>query len=284
MKSIRSWVVFLGLVSVSSLFGSPVARAGSPAFKKTMIVVFENTNYQAALNQPTFAKFARDGALLTNLVSEVHPSEGNYIALVAGSNFGIANDSSVTLDVQHIGDLLEAHGKSWKIYLEGYPGNCFTGMTAGKYVRRHNPFISFKNVQSNPVRCKAHLVPATALAQDIQAGKVPDFSLYIPDVNNDGHDTGVAFADRWFSRVFGPLLQNSSFMQNLLLVATFDESAASGGNHIYGAFFGDSVVPGSQNTASLTHFSILRLVERQLGLESLNRSDASAPLITGIWK
>jgi hypothetical protein len=259
------------------------AHASPPAFKKVMIVLFENTNYQDALDEPAFKKLTQEGALLTNLYAETHPSQGNYIALTAGSTYDVNTDSSVNLDVKHIGDLLEAKGKSWKIYLESYPGNCFK-KSAGTYVRKHNPFISFKNIQSNSDRCSAHLVDASVLAEDIQTGTVPDYSIYIPDLNNDGHDTGVAYADKWFSQYFGPLMQNQKFIQDLLLIATFDESGFFGGNHIYGALFGEGIKAGSSNDDRYDHYSLLRTIEDAFEVGTLGQEDAQATPISGIWK
>src|SRR5438046_395000 len=54
-----------------------------------------------------------------------------------------------------------------------------------------------------------------ALAQPFLGNltSLPDYSLYIPDQRNDGHDTGPAFADRWMAQAFGPLLKNDAFMK-----------------------------------------------------------------------
>jgi acid phosphatase len=49
-------------------------------------------------------------------------------------------------------------------------------------------------VQTNPARCQ-HVVNAAVLATDIANGTLPDYGFYVPDVTNDGHDTGIAFAE-----------------------------------------------------------------------------------------
>ena len=99
-----------------------------------------------------------------------------------------------------------------------------------------------------------------------------------------GHDTGVAYADRWFSQSFGPLVSDPHFMQDLVMVATFDESGASLKNHIYTALFGSGVKPGSTSNTLYTHYSLLRTVEEAFALGTLGQKDATASLITGIWK
>ena len=267
---------FCGLFPLLSLLvlasGVALADSGDPRvdgylFKKVLIVIFENANYQDAVSQPFFAQFAKDGALLTNLLAETHPSQPNYLALVSGDTHGVTDDKPVNLNARHVGDLLEAKGKSWKIYLEDYPGNCFTGSHSGKYVRKHNPFISFLNVQQDMARCNAHLVSGDTFQTDAQGGNLPDFSLYIPDRNNDGHSTGVGYADRWFSSTFGSLLQNPTFMQDLLVIATFDEAGKGAGlNYIYTALWGDMVKPGSQFSAQASHYTLLKMIEDAFGL------------------
>ena len=273
------------VLSVSAFAVFPLqARAAMPQFKRIMFVIFESTDYQAALAQPTFAKIARDGALLTNVHAETHPSQGNYLALISGSTQGVNSDRPVNLSVPHVGDLLEAKGKSWKIYLESFPGGCFIGGNFGTSVRKHNPFISFLNIQNNAERCSKHLVDAHQLDTDSQAGQLPDYSIYIPDMNNDGHDTGVAFADRWISSTFMSKLQDPHFMQDLLVVFTFDEGCTHGSNQIYTAFYGASVSPGTTFAGAADHTTLLKLVEDQLGLGNLGQADATGGAITGIWK
>ncbi len=249
-----------------------------------MIVVFENANYRDVLEQPAFDNFARDGALLARFHAETHPSQGNYIAMVAGSTYGVSSDQLVDLDARHIGDLLEAKHRTWKIYLEAYPGGCFLDKASDGYVRKHNPFASFRNIQLNARRCSEHLVNASMLNDDVHVGTLPDFSLYIPDLDNDGHDTGVAYAARWFSRFFGPLRSDPRFMNGLLLIVTFDESKFFGGNHVFTALYGDGIAPGSSTDARYDHYSILRTVEEVLGIGTLGKFDAMARPITGVWK
>ena len=276
-------LALLSLFSASS-YASSSSLSPPPSFKKVFVVVFENTNYKDALNQPNFKKIASEGALLTGFMAEEHPSQGNYIALVSGDSFNIKSDRPVNLDVRHLGDLLEAKGLNWKVYLEGYPGNCFTGTSTGRYVRKHNPFISFKNIQSDSARCNAHLVNANQLQADIQANRVPEFSLYIPDLDNDGHDTGSAYADSWLGKTLVPLFKNPVFMRDLLFVPTFDENDGLGANQIYTALYGDSVIPGSTSSTRYSHYDLLKTIEDTLGLGDLGRKDAKASSITGVWK
>lgn len=281
----RSWIfLILCLIEFSpSLMVNAQAKQISPRFEKIFIVVFENANDKEVLRQPTFSQFAEKGVLFTNYHGVTHPSQPNYIALTSGSTHGVRTNKPALLDVQHIGDLLEAKGKSWKTYADQYPGDCFLKKSSGDYVRKHLPFLSFKNVQENPDRCRSRIVNSSELAQDIEEGTLADYSLYVPDLKNSGHDTGLAYADKWFAQKFGPILSDSRFMNGMLMVVTFDEGTLIGNNRIYTAAYGSSLNAGQHIDSWLNHYSLLRLIEEEWDLGNLGAEDVNAPLIENIW-
>jgi hypothetical protein len=251
-------------------------------FKKVLVIVFENTDYQDAMKQPYFNSLTKEGALLTNFTAATHPSQGNYIAMIAGSTFNIKDDKIIDLNERHIGNLLEDVKKDWKIYAEDYPGNCFQGKTSGKFARKHVPFISFTNVQQNPSRC-AKIVEGKEFFKDFNLGNLKDFSMYIPDMRNDGHDTGGAFGDKWFKENFDSILHSPKFPKDLLVVVTFDEGTRLN-NQIYTLLYGANVLPAAKSNKPNNFYTLLKTYEDELGLGSLNRNDASAVKIDDIWK
>jgi hypothetical protein len=85
---------------------------------------------------------------------------------------------------------MEAGGVSYKGYMEAYPGGCRADSSIGTYYRKHNPLISFNSVRNNATRC-AKIVNATEFDTDLNAGTLPNWSYYTPDINNDGHNTNV---------------------------------------------------------------------------------------------
>lgn len=251
-------------------------------FRKVMIVFYENQGYSKVAEQPFFNWFASKGALLTNFHASFHPSQPNYIGLVAGDNLGVEDDESHDLNGASIADLLEARGKTWKNYAEGYPGGCFKGQSRGRYVRKHTPFISFKSIQRDPERCK-NIVSAEQLDKDIAEGTLPNFSIYTPDMDDDGHDRGLDFADRAFKKTFEPLLKNQEFMKDMLFIVTFDEDDKKENNRIYTVLYGPSVKTGAKSADKLNHYSLLKLVEDEWGLGDLGRNDRSAKPVEGVW-
>lgn len=269
------------LISFSLFCGG--ARADSPHFKKIIWIVFENANYASALAQPDFAKLAERGALFQNFSGEAHPSQANYIAMISGSTWGVRDDGNVDLDQKHLGDLLEAAQLDWRVYADDYPGNCFKGSRNLGYARKHNPFISFTNVSANPERCKK-IKSSAGFDLDLMNERLPDFSMYIPSLKNDGHDTSVDFAGRWLTSRFANLLAAPDGLKDTLLIVTFDESSSSKPNKIYTVLVGDSVKAGVKVPEPHNHVSLLKLVEDELQIGNLGSGDAQAPEITGIWK
>lgn len=272
------------------IWAQPAQRP--PPFHKALIVIFENTNYQDAIKQPFMASLAAKGALLANDHAIAHPSLPNYIALTSGGTWGVDSDNDASLKVRHIGDLLDAAHKSWKVYAEAYPGGkgkCFLGSYSGTYARKHVPFLNYADVQKNPLSC-AKVVNAEEFKKDVLSRSLPDFALYIPDLRNDAHNTDVRYADRWFQKTFGPLLPQLS--KDELLIITFDEDGSydaatknykKSANRVFTAFYGAGIRAGAVSKRRYDHYSVLKTVEKALGLKSLGARDKSAPLINDIW-
>ncbi len=271
----KTWLLTLSLLTLS-------ISAHATNFNKVLVIVFENTEYSKAISQPFFSSLVKEGALLTNFKAAIHPSQGNYIAMIAGTTFNIINDKPIDLNERHIGDILEDAKKDWKIYAEDYPGNCFLGKNSGDYARKHVPFLSFTNVQSSPTRC-AKVVEGKEFFADFAKGSLKDFSMYIPNLKNDGHDTGVAIGDKWFKQNFDSILHSPKFPKDLLVVVTFDEGTTPI-NQIYTLLYGANIQPGTQSARPNNFYTLLRTYEDNLGLGSLNKNDLSAQIIDDIWK
>jgi len=45
-----------------------------------------------------------------------------------------------------------------------------------------------------------------------------------PNMTSDGHDTSVTVAGAWLKNFLGPLLDDPNFMQNTMVLITFDEN------------------------------------------------------------
>ncbi len=251
--------------------------------KKVVVIILENADIDSALSQPNFSKIAKKGALLSNYFGITHPSQPNYIALLSGSTQGVTSNDSVDLPMRHLGDLLEENNKTWRTYGEDYPGKCFQGESSGNYVRKHMPFISFENIQKNRKRCR-QVVSAETFASDLIHSSLADFSLYIPNQLNNGHDTGVEYADSWLGEKMFTLLETKNPDKDTLFVVTFDEGSIFGDNKIYTVLFGAGVRVGATSMRPYSHFSLLKTIEMIFGVPSLGLNDAKANFIGDVWK
>ena len=200
----------------------------------------------------------------------------NYIAMVSGSTQGITSDCTTCIvDAPNLADSLEHAGRTWKTYAEGLPEPGFTGGWAGRYAKKHDPFVYFRDIASSPGRRK-RVVPFTQLRVDLQKKALPDFALIVPNMCNSMHDCPVRTGDRWLARVLPPLLR----LRNTLVFITFDEGEV--GNHIPALALGTAVHGAARITTPTDHYSLLRTVEAAWGLPLLGRSAAAKP-ITAIW-
>ena len=259
--------------------GTPAATGR--AFEHIFIVMFENHGAATVFANPYFKQLAARGAYLSNYYAVGHPSEPNYLALLAGDTL-VSDDGVYNLPQRNLVDLLETAGIGWKAYQENYPGGCFAGSVAagGLYARKHNPFISFDTIRSNKARC-AMIAPASELNADSAAGRLPAYSFFTPNMDDDGHDQPLSFAAKWLEGFIEPKLKDPKFMQGTLVVVTFDESETSADNHVYAALLGPMIQPGTVDSTRYSHYSLLRSVEENFHTGTLSRKDAQAPPFAG---
>ena len=272
-------------------------------FDRYVFIVFENTNASKALADPNFKALLSKGRYFSKYQATSHPSEPNYISLVAGSNFSIANDNVYDLPdatrptaTSTIVDLLEAKGISWKIYSEGQGTNaaspgCVTVASVGSkctYARKHQPFMSFKANSNNTARC-AKQVDASNFATDIKNNALPQYVWFVPNQCNDGHDTTITFAGSYLASWMTNFTTLAGFTTGTtLLHIAFDENDNSAGNYVYslivpfvsGTNKATNIIAGTIDTSAYTHFSTLAAIENNWGLGNLGRGDATAiPLL-----
>jgi phosphatidylinositol-3-phosphatase len=251
-----------------------------PGLEHVVVLVFENKNEQLVIGSraaPTFNAMARRYVRFTQYRGVSHPSLPNYIAMVSGGTQGItSNCTTCIVDAPNLADSLERAGQTWKTYAEALPRPGFTGASAGRYAKKHDPFVYFRGIASSSGRRKL-VVPFTQLRVDLGNNALPDFALIVPDMCNSMHDCPVRTGDRWLARVLPPLLR----LPNTLVFITFDEGFA--GNHIPALALGTAVRPATRITTPTDHYSLLRTIEAAWGLPLLGRS-ASAKPFSGIWR
>ncbi|HJQ75512.1 MAG TPA: alkaline phosphatase family protein [Gaiellaceae bacterium] len=258
-----------------------------PDFLHVVVVVFENreaTSIAGNPDAPTFNALARRYATLSDYDAVAHPSLPNYLALVSGSTHGITSDcTDCVVRAASLADTLAAAGKTWKTYAEGLPHPGFTGGSAGRYAKKHDPFLYFRDVAGSRAR-RDRVVPFTQLARDLARRRLPDFSLVIPDLCDDMHDCSVATGDAWLRRNIVPLLHTPELFWGVVFVV-FDEGTSNlgGGGRIEALALGGLVRRGTRFTRPTNHYGLLRTIEDAWNLPRLGLSRTARP-IGGIWK
>jgi phosphatidylinositol-3-phosphatase len=274
----------IGIAVLLLLAGAAQARDGVPRFRHVVVIVFENKESSSVLGSPaapTFNAMAARYATLTSYYGVTHPSLPNYLALVGGSTFGIDTDcTTCVVEARNLADTLQATHKTWKLYAEGLPRPGFTGAFAGRFAKKHAPFLYFRDVLRSRQRLQ-RIVPSTQLRRDLRAGRLPDFAFVVPDLCHSMHDCSVATGDSWLASQLPPLLR----LPKTVVFVVFDEGATDdhGGGHVPALALGTAVRRGSRFTGGTSHYGLLRTIEDAWGLPPLGRSAGATP-ITGIWR
>jgi hypothetical protein len=257
-----------------------------PDFTHVVLVVFENHEATSIAGNPdalTFNILARRYATLTNYDAVAHPSLPNYLALVSGSTHGISSDcTDCVVRARSLADTLAGAGKSWKTYAEDLPYPGFTGASAGRYAKKHDPFLYFRDVAGSRAR-RNRVVPFTRFRSDLAARRLPDFSLVVPNLCDDMHDCSVATGDAWLKAHVVPLLHSAALGDGVVFVV-FDEgtSDTGGGGRVEALALGPMVRRGARFTKATNHYGLLRTIEDAWSLPRLAYSRTGTP-IGGIW-
>ncbi len=270
-----------GLEVISGDF-TLTTRAAPVQFGHVVIVVEENHSYSSVIGSPEMPYLnglADQYGLATNYFANTHPSIGNYFMLTAGQI--ITNDDAFngTVTADNLVRQLVAAGKTWKSYAESLPSVGYTGGDVYPYSKHHNPFAYLSDVLNSPTQ-RNNLVPFSQFATDLAANNLPKYSFIVPNMLNDAHDGTLADADSWLQTNIAPLIANTVFQQDGLLVIVFDESHSSdtqhGGGQVPLVIVSPKAKPGFRSTSFYQHESTLRLMAQGVGLTSLPGAAATA--------
>jgi hypothetical protein len=280
-----------------------IASVSSPKhFQRVLIVILENESYVSAIKDRYLKELAEEGVEFTDFHGIGHPSYPNYLAMIAGSGFGIhgmLGDEQKTFpdDNEHrtIADFLD-----WKNYAEDYPQQKgpYLDSSTGRYARKHVPFLSFEKIQK---QSWANVVGVdtrdahNAFISDVENSRkkpddskykaLPSYMLYSPNLDDDGHDTNLGTASTWLKNFLANWFPPEA-RSGTLIVVTFDESEQPewASNHIYTVFLGDMVKKGQKVAKRYDHYDVLRTIEDNFGIQTpLNVGDSQASPISDIW-
>src|SRR5579884_615434 len=224
-----------------------------PHYAHILVVVEENQSYDAVTGSdstPYIHALATHGALFTNSYAVAHPSEPNYLALFAGSTFGLTSDACpLKYSEPNLGSEAIAAGLSFAGYSESMSSAGYTDCTAGdpldpSYARKHNPWADFANVPGTSNQ------PFPSFPADLS--NLPTIAFVVPNEQDDMHSGSIAAGDTWLNQHVDAYVQWAPSHSSLLVV-TWDEDEGSTSIRIPTIFVGAHVQAG-QYGETITHY------------------------------
>ncbi len=276
--------------------GGGPATTAAPRFAHphVFVIVMENLGYSAALATPADAALAHRYAYTTDYYATTHPSLPNYISLLAGSTLGITSDCvSCFVNAPNLPTELSSAGVSWAAYMEAMPGPCYLSPYApsGLYAGKHDPFVYFDNIRSNPSLCNgiqplSNLTPLLTGA----AAAVPNFVWVTPNLCNDGHNCSPEAAGQWLTGMVSRITASAAWRGGGALYVTWDEgnggdfsglvgsavSSSGGGGHVLTLVIEPHLASGTRFTQLLDHYSLLKTIEQNFHVGLLGASAAKS--------
>jgi len=320
-----------------ALAGDNDRDRGRRDFDRVFIIMIENQGFDDVIGPlvnpdntgdpkeplltPFITNLAFTQGLATFYFGVTHPSLPNYLASVAGDFFGVQDDNDscfatpVTSTPCHsftartIVDQLEARNISWEALMESAPSVGFLGSrfpvagTAQKlYAQKHNPFVYFNNIATNPSRlAKIKPFDLTAFKAELSnPHQTPRYVYIVPNQCNDQHGTGgtippgsadcstnaltLAAGDKFLANVVPVITGSPSFTSRSALFIVWDENDFSGqlscckpsptgvgGGHIAGFVVTKHGKP-VKSAVPMDHYSLLATIEDGFDLPRLGNA------------
>jgi len=315
LGTLAAMIAGSGSVSANS------SRTDLKNYQHVFVIMMENTGYNALIgnpNAPWINNAAATYGLATSYTGVTHPSQPNYIAATAGMQ-GADNDNDETLNVPNIVDQLESNGKTWKAYMQSL-SLCTTKLDHAcgdqLYERKHNPFVTFADVQSSPARM-SNIVDFSQLSTDLAAGTVADYVWISPDQCNDMHGRSTAGAcnfgnvqglistgDTFLSNTVGAIMSSSAWTGNSAIFIAWDESdftgsgfqgfgddtgccdaiPGKGGGHVVTLVISHSNHSAATSGVAYNHYSLLRTIQDgwRLGCLGFTCDTANVPAMSAL--
>ncbi|HEX4160317.1 MAG TPA: alkaline phosphatase family protein [Rhizomicrobium sp.] len=278
-----------------------------PALDHVYVLMMENTNYADVFHtdgsgvvtvdphMPYFAALAKSGVILANMWAVYHPSDQNYVAMTGGNTFrfGPVYYPHYHLGVTHLGDLLDAMGKSWRGYAQDMDTPCSLhshGKGRESFSPDDEPFVQFADVIDNQARCDADLRDLGDFETAVGNNTLPDFAWLAADNWWDGegawyekYNVGFSNAkqDRFIRSTLKPLIESAQWKNSKsLLIITWDEADgwAWPDDHVPTLLMGSPGLlrAGTVLYEHVDHYDLLRTIESALGTGGLGRFDTFA--------
>jgi phosphatidylinositol-3-phosphatase len=267
MSTYEVFTISLVIILAGCGSNSTAPSLSVPRSNHVVIVTLENHSYERVIGNPDMPYFnglASQYGLTGQYFANVHDSLKDLMYLTAGAPVVPGDKTTLVYDVPNIARQMVQDGRSWKVYAAALPSIGSLSFDKGFYMRHHNPFAYFSDVQGS---LRDKMVPFDPyFTRDVSGGTLPEYSYVIPNIVEDAHSGTLAQADSWMSSNLPALLQNSTFQQDGILFIVWDEGEVNppdsrgGGGRVANIVIGPRVKLGFQSSVPHDHLDFLATV------------------------
>jgi acid phosphatase len=285
MTALRRPALLLGGAAVLALAGcggggsTPRSSpAAAPVVRKVLVVIMENHSLsQMREGMPYTFSLAKRFGYAENYYAITHPSLPNYLAIAGGQTYGVDDDDPQSAHPLHGPSVFSqaiARHHTAALFAEDMPRPCALE-PAGDYAVKHNPWAYFVEDRA---ACRTFDRPSAAFAPAVEAGRLPEVGMLIPNMCHNAHDCDLSVADDWFRRVMQTVFAGPDWQSgHLAVVLTADED-----DHNEDHLVLTVVVHPSQDhhvvSRRLDHYSLTRLYDNLIGAPYLGNAARAASL------
>lgn len=270
----------------SALAAHPCGQASSHPgpIRHVVWIWMENHSYSQVIGSedaPYVNALAGACGLATDYHAIGHPSLPNYLAATGGSTFGVRGDQLPPGRVIHSPSIFSevaASGRQWRTYVESMSGNC---RATGAHGFGRNPVKYYAAEQKLCGRWDVPLGTPQAgpLASALRAGRLPAFSLVIPNLCDSSHSCPPPAGDAWLSRWLNAIVTSRAYRKgDTAVFLTWDEGRRPLSQHVPMLVISPGTTPGSRSAAPYNHYSLLRTTADLLRVAPPGRAATASPL------
>jgi len=256
----------------------------APEGRKVLVIMEENTTYGQVFEPkvaPYLTWLAGRYATATN-VDAGYPinchSLAAYLLLTSGDRARVCDNRPPAAHADPADSVFAQTaraGRQWRTYAESMPANCTT-TDAGRYVVHHVPATYYTAIRA---QCANWTVPmgtaaAGAFHDDLTGGKLPGYSMLVPNMCDDMHGAvgcpgnRITAADHWLHHLLPTVFKSPDWLGNRLVVMICWDEGNGTSNHIPTLVL--SPTAGHLTVSEpMTQCSMLALAEDVLALDRL---------------
>ncbi|HEV2165439.1 MAG TPA: alkaline phosphatase family protein [Thermoplasmata archaeon] len=199
--------------------GGPTGSSGLK-IQHVVVVVLENREVNEVWAVAPYQRYLQATyGNATAYYALCHGSPPNYLAMTSGRQEYCGSNVGGSVNVTNLPDVIERGGYTWAGYFESMPSACYP-YSKGFYLAWHNPFISYTDIITNPVRCGDNVLPSSRFNASVANGSLPTVSFYVPNALDDCDNSSLILCDQWLQGFLSPILNSTASATQALVAHT----------------------------------------------------------------